>query len=161
MKEGNKSTAECLLKLTLNVENIGINGDDITFSGSVSNTAVTEFNFVGKLYNSYTQKDGFHTYVADLKDQCNNFDVLYFMVKDDAKVYKYALNKSLQNSRLFVLYLMDKDGNVLTFEDSIDKLGVDFSNIKLTDTAPSNFDYLWFTKILKPKKTGYVKPSVM
>ncbi|MDN5276355.1 MAG: hypothetical protein PWR01_320 [Clostridiales bacterium] len=42
----------------------------------------------------------------------------------------------------------------MVFEDKLDTLEFDFSSIKPEKTARGNIDYLWFTKILKPKAKG-------
>ncbi|WP_163537356.1 hypothetical protein [Gracilibacillus sp. YIM 98692] len=119
--------------------------------------AVKKLNLSGQLYDSYTQKEGFDSYVGDLSDQSENFQVLYFMIKNDNVDYKYAFNQKLSDEKIFMLYLQDEDGNLYIFEEKLDQINIDASKINTTKKAQSNIDYLWFTNVLEPDEIGKSK----
>lgn len=149
--------------LELVTTNVSLQDGHLLIQGSVNNSNTsenTQFTLNGKLYNSYTQNEGYANYVADLTDEQNNYEVLYFLIKNDSKNLKYVLNKDLTDEKIFILYLKDKYGNVLAFEDSLDKLGIDVSNLSLNETASAKNDYLWFTQILTPTEEGKIENPI-
>jgi hypothetical protein len=150
------SNAANINSVTLSVLDANINKNSVNIVGKISGLARSEINLSGNLYKSVLQNNGLNAYVADLKDLCGNYDVLYFLIRSDSSVYEFALNDKAENGRDFVLYLRDKDGNVLAFEDTVDKLGIDFSNIDAPNVASSRIDSLWFAKILSPVNRGII-----
>jgi hypothetical protein len=141
----------------IKIYSVNHSDNSISIDGNVNGLDIA---LNGTLYNSFTQNEGFQTYVGDLKDSTGNFEVLYFLIKNDTNYYKYALDQKNTSSKFYDLVLKDKQGNILTFESSLDQLNIP-DNFKVTtpEKPIPSLDYLWFTKVSTPEETGEEKPE--
>nr|WP_154959560.1 hypothetical protein [Paenibacillus xylanexedens] len=136
--------------VTLKNNNAIISGENVSIKGQIEyNNAMKPLDLTGSLYNSETQKDNLDAYVGELKDTTGNFDVEYFFLKNNDVEYKETLNKDLAKDKLIILYLKDKEGNLLLFESNLDQFHIDINNLSsIQNKAEPINDFLWFTKIV-------------
>lgn len=122
--------------LANNIEVVGdINGEDICLEGNI--------------FDSYTQKDGYESYVSNMVDKENNYKVIYCYIQLNSKYYKYSFNDQLRDKPMFLLYLQDKNGNLIVFEQELSNLDVNLEELEKNNypLADSIDDYLWFFKV--------------
>jgi hypothetical protein len=90
--------------------------------------------------------------VGDLADITNNYQIVYFRIKNSKVADKVLFNQQLNQQRTFIMYLKDSNGNMFIFEEDLDNINYDFSGIKCSKTANSDIDIGWFLNVVKAKR---------
>lgn len=137
------------------LDNSSLDDNKMTLNGTIynENQESLNFNVKGELFNSINQEHGYSSYVGDLNDVTGNFEVLYFMIKNDNNHYEYLFNKDLASQQMFLLYLRDPQSkDVYVFESSLSELGVSkgIEKLNLKEYAETSDDFLWFAKVVDP-----------
>jgi len=142
-------------KVAMDIKNININGNNIKIEADVKQgDDIANILLKGNMYNSYKQQEkGIESYVGALKDDYNVFEVVYFGLKNSDKEDRVLFLPSLNNKKNIILYLKDKEGNVFAFQDELNKIKVDFSELQCDKIADPQYDMGWFINMLKPHKS--------
>lgn len=169
-----KASAQATFR-TGNLSSVQTRGLINSTSCSISNLTLTENNvsvilelgtdnkqvtLQGVLYDSYIQNEGYNAYVGNMTDISGEYEVLYFLIKDDTLEYKYILSEEYSSERAIVIYLQDENEEVYIIEQTLPQInGGNLADIDL-ELAPARMDYLWFTKILTPDEEGKLPNTV-
>ncbi|TCT16794.1 hypothetical protein EDC18_10190 [Natranaerovirga pectinivora] len=135
-----------LTKSTVEIQEININSTKITIQGEVKYSGKTDlFNLVGDL-----KKQDDHIVVGELKDEKNNFIVLYnsFVLGklDELPVYDFE-KKYNSNTNLMCLYLLKKDSNDLTIMEWYNhNVEIDFEQNYLP-ASQEDTQMMWMLKL--------------
>ncbi|MCU6713224.1 hypothetical protein M6D81_31455 [Paenibacillus sp. J5C_2022] len=134
----------------LSLTNSMVTSDMIEMNGHIEqDKEVTPFVLKGNLLIGSQQSHGINTFVGKLEDSLNNFEVLYFYIKNDERRTGYIFNDELKEEKMFALYLKNNHTNeIIFFEDRLDTLNIDTSNIHASQKASPKDDLLWISKVL-------------
>lgn len=142
--------------VSLDIDDCDIAEDNIVISGTVNDqNQKTTVLFEGKMFISgYKQnKKKVESYVGALSENNSKYEVLYFEIKNSTKEDDVLFSEKLKTKKCFILYLRDKEGNVFAFQEKLNKLGINASDLKCTEVAEGVNDKYWFVKALEPEKS--------
>lgn len=140
----------------LNIDSISISDNNIEVVGDIDGEDIC---LEGNIFDSYTQKDGYKSYVSNMVDKENNYKVIYCYIQLNSKYYKYSFDDQLRDKPMFLLYLQDKTGNLIVFEQELSDLNINLEEVEKNNypLADSIDDYLWFFKVSEPTENEIVE----
>ncbi len=140
----------------MNIDLFKIIGDKVYIEGFVDRNDKKEFKLQGGLGLSRISNS---KYVGNLKDDNNNYEVVYFGIENDPKAsLSFDKKLKLYKAPLTKIYLKDMENNNLIILESdkiIKQNEIGDIATKIVDIAQHTDEY-WYAKILKPYDTQII-----